>query len=1076
MIFVVFYLYQPVKKTFMKINRKLIAAFACLSVVFGACTQNDSKVDAGVDANAAGPNVVTYDEDGSSSSTLAVYWDAAPAINAGATSFTVQLLKNLEDTPDSYDASVSQTLLVNSNYVGSPAVQEGHKVACDQAVFANLAKGKIYYVRVRANYPMSKMSKWVLCADEAGLPARIKVGKGLIGEDEIEDKTAPTAKMVDGRTTAADAIVTWSTFNWANNNADFGMAYSLTLKKGNELVVKWNLPADGSAAGIWKYAKKGCRWIFTGLDADTEYTVLVENTTDGVSADPVTFKTKASQVVTLPTAPAAAGDIILYEDFANLIITGDYASYASGYSYDNRNVMDSTWKATGDDPVKNDDGTRGCYLVDASTEVGMFNTIKGLVATTRLADWGMMAEDDTKGAICARTGYVKMGASSKCAWLCTPELTCLAQPAQVELSFDAALYDSDPRTAIIEVLGGTTIEVNNNRFVRPSTRFTAAQFEVGSEAGAWAHYTFVIDGVMPGNRIAIGGDRNGVDGQHRFYLDNICVKVLSYGKLTLNAPENLVLTATDKTIDAAWDAVANTKAYVVEYKAKSAAEWTALPAVAETNVTIEGLAFETEYEVRVKATADDVESEYSAVAAIKTLAEIKKLGTPVISETFGGVGFAFVTIAPVTNATAYEVYSGETKLEAVVALESAEQIILSVGNLGFEKAYTLKVKAVAEGVESSDFSNEVSGTTGKIWQNTDNVGPTTLSISWTDLKEGTNDVRAYGVQVATDAAMTNLVYDIYCRDGQGASGVTSYGATSWYGKAGGSNLAAPTAATFGQLAPETTYYIRVKTVHLGDVATNGVKMKFPYGTSAWSDVVSYKTEAKHVAAANEVLFQGFDDVTLQTDFINYAAGSTPLVSDKKACAFPHNFVTEENWCMYPATTSHKLTTWGISEAAPFVDGTEGYCMNGSTLLPNRTAGDKIPSIKGWNHSEEVSPHQGYIKVGTGSSQNQYVATPALESSLLAAAGTPCVIKFKACATTSDTGDVSVDVFSAGTPTEVGKVNLPHAGEYTDGSNYLYDGKWIEFSIDATIKPGDCVVFRSGNKLRFVIDDIQIVTK
>ena len=45
----------------MKINRKLIAAFACLSVVFGACTKTDN-VDAGVDLNAAGPNVVTYGE------------------------------------------------------------------------------------------------------------------------------------------------------------------------------------------------------------------------------------------------------------------------------------------------------------------------------------------------------------------------------------------------------------------------------------------------------------------------------------------------------------------------------------------------------------------------------------------------------------------------------------------------------------------------------------------------------------------------------------------------------------------------------------------------------------------------------------------------------------------------------------------------------------------------------------------------------------------------------------------------------------------------------------------------------
>ena len=1054
----------------MKINRKLIAAFAMMSVAFAACTSTTPDVDCGEKPEMPQPVDVVWYEGGSSTSSLAVVWDAAPAINAGATSFTVQLLKTVDETPDPYGSS-SVVVMASTNYEDSPNVTEedAKKDPCDQGVFSNLVKGKCYYVRVRANYPNSVFSPWAFCSKD-GEPARIKIGKGYVPANEEEDKTAPTAKIA--YKDATGAIVTWSTFNWGNHAADFAMGYTLAINKGNDLVVKWHIPASSD---IWsKYATEGCRFYISGLDPETEYTATVTNVTDGVTADPVKFSTDKSKVVELPSTPAAPGDIILHEDFSMLLITADLSRHAAGYSYDKRGESDSSWKATGDNPVATQTEW-GCYLVDPSTEVGLFNTIKGVVKTSRLNTWGMMAEDDTKGAICARPGYLKMGASSKCAWIVTPELACLAQPAKVELSFDAALYETDPRTCIVEVLSGCTVYTESTgvveHFIQPADRFTAATFEVGAVAGEWANYTFTIDNVMPGQRIAIGADRNGVDGQHRFYIDNIQVKVLSYGQLTLTAPANLALTATDTTIEASWDAVANTKEYVVEYKAKSATDWTALAPVAETKVLIEGLTFETEYEVRVKATADDVASDYSEVATIKTLAEIKKLGTPVVSETLGGLGFAFVTIAPVTNATGYEVYSGETKLESVVALETAEKVVLCAGGLGFEAAYALKVKAVAEGVEASDLSAEATGTTGKIWQNTDNVGPTTLSISWTDLiPGGGNDKRAYAVQVATDEAMTNLVYDVYCRDGQ-ANSVTSFASTSWYGKKDNSNITAPTAATFGQLKPETTYYFRVKTVALGDVKSNGVAMNFPMGASVWSPVASYKTEAKHTAAANEVLFQGFDDITLQTDFINYAAGSTPLTSDKAAVTFPWDGVTEDKWCMYPATTSHLLTTWGISEVAPFIDGSAQQFGK-----DNCVGGDKCPCIKGWNHSKEVSPHQGYVKIGTGGTAEQYLATPALDSSLLAAAGTACTISFKASATTADAGDVAVHLFHNGAWSQIGTATLPHAGEYTDGSNYVYDGKWIDFSVDATLAPGDVVAFASGNKLRFVIDDILIVTK
>ena len=317
---------------------------------------------------------------------------------------------------------------------------------------------------------------------------------------------------------ASSAIVGWSVTEWENYSEDFSHAYSLTLKKGNELVVRWNIPAD---AHIWSnYARYGCRFIFTGLEANMEYNLQVRDVSSGVElAEPLRFATGHSRVVTMPES-VTSGDVILYEDFSELFITGDLSRGAANYSYDMRNLMDSAdWVAKGDDPIANDVDSRGCYLVDPSTEVGMFNTIKKYIANTRLASWGMMSEDDTNGAICARAGHVKLGASAKCAWLVTPELNCLTTPVNIELSFDAALYEDDPGTALVEVLTGCTQLSNaENSFVRPTDRKTVATFDVAKE---WTRYTFTIPNVQPGSRIAIGGNRNGVAGQHRFYLDNI---------------------------------------------------------------------------------------------------------------------------------------------------------------------------------------------------------------------------------------------------------------------------------------------------------------------------------------------------------------------------------------------------------------------------------------------------------------------------------------------------------------------------------------------------------------------------
>lgn len=1080
MIFVVFYLYQPVKKTFMKINRKLIAAFAMLSVVFGACTSPAPDVDCGVKSDLTAPGNVVWEESESSKTSLALTWDASAAIAAGATSFSAQVVKpNMETmeegqlhdfiTPDQYDSNTTVVLATTSNYVGSAEVNPEEK-PCDQVVFNNIQNGKQYMLRVRANYPGSNYSEWVWVTDEAGEIAHIKPGKGLVDPTELDDKLPPVVKI--SYLSAADAIVTWSIVDWKNNAADFACAWKIILKKGNDLVVSWNIPANSS---IWsEYARNGCAFFLTALDPETEYNVTVQNVTEGTEPlEPTKFTTAKSPVVTMPTAPAAAGDVILYEDFSELFITSDLSRGAANYSYDNRDLMDSPWIARGEDPVANDVDSRGCYLVDPSTEVGLFNTIKKYVAVTRLNTWGMMAEDDTKGSICARASQVKMGASSKCAWLVLPEIQCLQQTATVELSFDAALYETDPGQAIVEVLTGCTQLPNaDNSFVRPSDRVAITTLSIGKD---WTRYTVSIDNVNNGARLAIGGHRNGVSGQHRFYLDNIEVKVVSYGDLKLAAPKNVVVTPTDTTAKITWDKVNSAEEYVVEYTntcdACGQPTWAALPKTTATEASIEGLAFDTEYSVRIKAVAGDVVSEYCEPVAFKTLPEIKKIATPEVAAV-PGFGWVWIKVTNVLKATGYEVYQNGALVNAVLVSSNDTTTVYRVdANLPLDADFAFEVKGVAEGYEPSE-PVAVTGKTAKMWQNTDNVGPTTLSVGWTDLiPGGSGETRAYAVQVATDEAMTNLIYDVLCRDGQ-ANKVTSYAGTSWYGKSGGTNITAPTGITVGQLQPETTYYFRVKTVALGSEKSNGVSMNFPCGASEWSPVFSCKTEAKHVAAANEVIFQGFDDIHMQVDVINYTPGLTPLHAAKAEVTNPWNYVTADYWCVYPATTSHLLATFGYAAKAPFIDGAEKH----TDEIANYVATEKAGSLAGWHMSDSVSPHQGYVKMGAGSETYNYISTPALNSPLLAAEGTPCIVSFKACAVVTDLPTATIEHGSAGVYTEVATFELPRAcASYTDESNYVYDGKWTTYTHELTLKPGDNVAIRCRNK-RFVIDDIQIVVK
>ena len=1044
MIFVVFYLYQPVKKTFMKINRKLIAAFAMLSVVFGACT-TDQTVDCGIKSDLTAPSNVVWDEYASTKTALAFTWDASAAIAAGATSFTAQVVKpNMETmgegelhdyiTPDQYDSAVSVVLPVTTNYLGSLNVNE-NDAACDQVVFDNIQNGKQYMLRVRANYPNSNYSEWQWVMDDTtGELAHIKPGKGLVDPTEADDKNPPVVKVTD--ITAADAIVLWSVTDFKTISADFGMAWTLTVKKGNDLVVRWNFPAN---AACWtKYSVNGCSFKLTALEPETEYNVLVQNVTEGTQPLEVTkFTTAKSPVVVMPEAPAAAGDVILYEDFSEFFITADLSRGAAGYSYDNRNNMDSPWIATGDDPVASDDGSKGCYLVDPSTEVGLFNTIKKYVAVTRLNTWGMISEDEAqKGTICARSSHIKMGASSTCAWLVLPEIKCLQQTATVELSFDAALYDSDPGTVIVEMLTGCTQLSNaENSFVRPSDRMTVSTFNVGT---GWSRYTFTIDNVNNGARLAIGGHRNGVSGQHRFYLDNIEVKVVSYGDLKLAAPKNVVVNPTDTTAEVLWDKVNSAEQYIVEYTSACDAcgqpVWKALPATTDTKVEIEGLAFETEYSVRIKAIAGEVESAFCEPVTFTTLAEIKKLKTPKDVTVVAGLGAVELSLPAVTKATNYEVYAAEA-LVASSFVESVDKVVtITVSGLTPDTDYSFAIKATADGtdMEASDLSEAIAVKTAKMFAYRSagcEYKPTSLTIEWTDFRAD----HAYHVQIA-DANGVLKGWDV------------TFAKSSIAGT-DGSSVQTPARFTFGALTPATEYTVSVKAKGADDATFGSAK---------------FTTDAVRPAGAKDVYWNGFDDCFFAGDSHNVA----------------YSFISASGDAL-------KLIDWPVETRYIYENVAHATTLNGpgsgdrSSAIQTYCLADPECSLYNWTLAG-AEVHSGYLKIGAGGTIGVATTAALGDKVLNASAATACTISFKVSPRSDSnacTKPIKVEVVH-----EDGATTLVAAGleVTTDGKSYDY--VWRTHTLSGVqLKSTDKIrisgdVEKATGECRFHLDDLLVVAE
>ena len=113
------------------------------------------------------PMAVTYDAKNSTSSALAVYWNASAPIENGALSFQVQV------STDEYFFSGEGGSLIDKtvNVSSSPN---------DAIIITGLTANQSYFLRVAAIYPGPSKSEWAYLSDASGKTVAVIPGTGIV--------------------------------------------------------------------------------------------------------------------------------------------------------------------------------------------------------------------------------------------------------------------------------------------------------------------------------------------------------------------------------------------------------------------------------------------------------------------------------------------------------------------------------------------------------------------------------------------------------------------------------------------------------------------------------------------------------------------------------------------------------------------------------------------------------------------------------------------------------------------------------------------------------------------------------
>lgn len=536
---------------------------------------------------------------------------------------------------------------------------------------------------------------------------------------------------------------------------------------------------------------------------------------------------------------------------------------------------------------------------------------------------------------------------------------------------------------------------------------------------------------------------------------------------------------------------------------------------------------------------------YSAENTVNraTLLNMKELVLPerpmVISEVWPFFVDARVVFGKYEGVEKYAFYiDGATEPVIVAAEDLGDKYgALVGGEFAHKSTHTVAVAKVVNGEPvAASKSEAVEFTTGDIRQLTRNTGTKFVAVGWDDvavdyspkwdstkerysvvLDDGRNkNDRGYQVQLLADDK-TTVIYDMIPFNGH-CDFEVAFANTTIVGKTNGGWIVVPTALTFGWLEPGKDYYFRVKTLdeveyiglEQGNYNPNPSDSKpvpspiySARGGSAWSEMVKVSTDPAHVASPNEILYEGFDDMLMNQDYMNWSVAVIPDVTKEytpiSKADYQSALMTGYPEFLQTPASERKFTTEGWHQGALSAEKygmfTKPYVVNEFIEL-NEVAG----SLEGWSVSSAKSsavlaPQYGSVRLARGLSKYADVATlrtPKIQSDkLLSYIGTKCIVTIQVSflanglavndiARTVDVKHIRGEsVISSGSYNIQEMYSDKWSYEYLSGgettADYAHYNSYYEIKYEAYLRHGDQITIAksSNGKGGLIVGEVKI---
>ncbi|MGM9768603.1 MAG: hypothetical protein ACI3Z0_09090 [Candidatus Cryptobacteroides sp.] len=453
-------------------------------------------------------------------------------------------------------------------------------------------------------------------------PYELTAGKAVVlggVKKPLAEKESFTAELTEATSSTL-------TFAWApSGDAAVDAATSYTFGLYNDeactdLFVQFS--TDGSSS-VWN--NRSPKFIFTGLEQGKTYwfKALVDDYAaddEFIKASNVVSGTTSTFDIVTSAQSANVGDILIAEDFSELLWFGDMVGQAAGHvnvaGYkDGATIPSNPGQALGEG---NTDAKVTFTLY--GQEARLFSHTGAAVAGTRLNSWGQINEGSSN-LVCMRPGYVKLGAESRVGFIVTPEINSLAEGKYYDLkvTYKAARYESDPCFGLVQVVTGSNLD-NHNVDVTETVWNTPVA--MSSDAG-WHEYSALVRSVKKGDRIAVGMDRAGSGtnagaSQLRAIVDEIKVEVVKINDNPVLADPVINyrrIAYSDALLK--WDPVSNALGYRLYLDGSLYKETTG------TEVDITGLQNNSDHSIRLVAYDNTQESSVELSFKTKNVWQIK---------------------------------------------------------------------------------------------------------------------------------------------------------------------------------------------------------------------------------------------------------------------------------------------------------------------------------------------------------------------------------------------------------------------------------------------------------------------